>query len=280
MSYGKAYTIDDKFIYTYGIEYYLAEHCNLSCKGCSQSSPFAQKKLSSLSEFEFCLDKIEPYLRPDRISFLGGEPLLNPKIIDFIKLAKQSGIFNRIFMTTNGLLLKKASPELWKLLDNVEISIYPANYKSINKNAAFFLQMAKEHNTELSFSPKDNFNHILFSTQVPKEHVKKIFEKCFYKNYCHTLYNRKFYKCAPSTSSHHYLRHFTSFNTSNFGDYIDLENTQDLRQEFINYFESGVPLGVCNFCAGSSGKAFQNEQILGNQIPSNEFSLDKLGIYE
>jgi len=280
MSYGKAYTVDDKFIYTYGIEYYLAEHCNLSCKGCSQSSPFAQKKLSSLLEFEFCLDKIEPYLRPDRISFLGGEPLLNPQILDFIKIAKQSKIFNRTFITTNGLLLKKAPSELWQLLDNIEISIYPANYSSINKNISLFLQMAKEHNTELSFSPKNSFNHILFSTQIPKDLVKIVYTKCFYKNYCHTLYNKRFYKCAPSTSSHHYLKHFTSINTSNSEDYIDLENAQDLRSEFITYFESPMPLGVCNFCAGSSGTAFQNEQIQGNQIPTNEFSLNKLDIYE
>ncbi len=278
MSYGKAYTTDENFIYTYGIEYYLAEHCNLSCKGCSESSPFAPKKFSSISEFEFCLQKIKPFLRPDRISFLGGEPLLHPEIIDFVRLAKNSKIFNRIILTTNGILLKKAHPELWQLLDAVEISIYPANYNSINKNIALFLQMAKENNTELSFYPKDNFNHILFSTQIPNELVKLIYNKCFYKNYCHTLNDKKFYKCAPSASSHHYLSHFNSINNSNERDYINLENTMNLREELINFLDNKTPLNACNFCAGSSGTAFQNEQLSKNHIPSNEFNKDKLNL--
>lgn len=279
MSYGKAYTTDENFIYTYGVEYYLAEHCNLTCKGCSESSPFAPKKFSSLSEFEFCIQKIKPFLRPDRISFLGGEPLLHPEIIDFVKIAKHSNIFNRIMLTTNGLLLKKAKPELWQLLDGVEISIYPANYNSIHKNMNLFLEMAKEHNTELSFYPKDNFNHILFSTQIPTELVKTIFKKCFYKNYTHTLYNKRFYKCAPSASSHHYLSHFTKTKNSISTDYIDLETAENLRVDLINFFEKDTHLNTCNFCAGSSGKPFKNEQLAKNHIPSNEFNENKLNLH-
>ncbi len=280
MSYGKSYTTDKNIIYTYGIEYSLAEHCNLSCKGCSASSPFATKKLSLLDEFEFSLKKIEPHLRPDRITFLGGEPLLNPEIIGFIKLAKYSNIFNKIMMTTNGLLLKETQPELWQLLDGIEISVYPANYHSIYKNISYFLQLAREHNTEISFYPKDNFNHILFSTKAPKDLVKLIYKKCFYKNYCHTLYNKRFYKCSPSVSNHHYLRHFTPTNKfSNLNDYVDLENTQNFENDLISFFENNTPLNVCNFCAGSSGKAFQFEQIHGNQIPGNEFNDNKLDLY-
>ncbi len=280
MSFGKPYTLDSELIYTYGLEYYLADHCNLSCMGCSQSSPFAAQKLAQLSEFEYCLDKIKPYLRPDRISFLGGEPLLHPQIIDFIDSARSSAIFNKIVVTTNGLLLGKASPKLWEKVDLIEISVYPNTKQSIKKNLTQFFELANTHNTELCFYSKNEFKHILFSSPMPDGIVTKVFDQCYFKNFCHTICDRKFYKCAPSASCHHYLSHFTGINNTEKLDFIELGTEQDefFRKNLLDFLDNYMPLSACRFCAGSSGTSFPNEQLRKRDIPVNEFSMDKITI--
>ena len=63
------------------------------------------------SEFEF--------------KFVGGEPLLHPQLLDFLRAAKDVGIANRLVLVTNGVLLHTAPDELWELIDGMWISLYP-----------------------------------------------------------------------------------------------------------------------------------------------------------
>ncbi len=277
MSYGQGFTCEGELIYTYGIEIFLTQHCNLSCKGCSASSPFAAAGFAALDDFMISLQKLKPVLRPDRITFLGGEPLLHPEIDEFIKFAKDSGMFNKIMLTTNGLLLKKASKLLWDLVDGIEISLYPANYKVVFENAQYYLDMAKNYKTELIFYPKDNFNHIIFSSPLPGDLVEKVFSNCYYKNYTHSLHKRRIYRCAPSVFSHHYLSHFAeNTDCSDNSDYLEIQKSSNIKEDLVNFFGNTSHLNACRFCAGSSGSIFQNEQLRKNEVPQNDFNITKL----
>src|SRR5574342_243717 len=111
--------------HTGSLEYNLAEICNLRCAQCSAASPyFKAPHFPELDQFEQSLHPLSKWLYADQIKFLGGEPLLNKNICRFIDVAKRSGMFGKIRVTTNGLLLSKAPDEFWQKVDVVEISHY------------------------------------------------------------------------------------------------------------------------------------------------------------
>lgn len=85
--------------------------CNLECSFCpcgnSETRKFIQKDMMSLACFEKFIDQCKTF--KDRIKVLRligiGEPLLNKNIGTFVKIAKESGAFDRVEITSNGVLL-------------------------------------------------------------------------------------------------------------------------------------------------------------------------------
>ena len=104
----------------------ISNLCNLSCRFC----PGTKRKKKALTEEELAilLPKIRPYT--DYLYFhLMGEPLLHPKLEQFLKMAGEYGF--KVILTTNGTLLKKQqemllrSPALHKI--NISLHAFEAN---------------------------------------------------------------------------------------------------------------------------------------------------------
>lgn len=110
-----------------------ASLCNFRCKFCPTGDPFLIKKTGRKQQFlplelyEKIIDDIRQF--PGRIKVLrlykDGEPMLNPHFVDFVRIAKQSGKFERIETTTNG---SKLNPEFNRAIieagiDRVVVSI-------------------------------------------------------------------------------------------------------------------------------------------------------------
>lgn len=96
--------------------------CNFRCPFCYNSSLIESQKdsLIPLDDFLAFLDKRKNLL--DGVAISGGEPLLNPNIIDLIKLIKEKGF--KVKLDTNGSypsMLKKLIEE--KLVDYVAMDI-------------------------------------------------------------------------------------------------------------------------------------------------------------
>lgn len=87
-------------------------YCNLKCVfcPCGQDSGIIRDTLTPETFDRFISQCLE---FPDKIKVLRiigiGEPLLNPNIADFVAKAKRCGAFERVEITTNGVLL---TPEL------------------------------------------------------------------------------------------------------------------------------------------------------------------------
>ena len=87
--------------------------CNLRCKWCPSGHEhiIAETKraqqIMPFELFETLVRQAAAFGAPFRVLRLykEGEPLVNPRFEDMIRLAKQSGCFSRIDTTTNGLLL-------------------------------------------------------------------------------------------------------------------------------------------------------------------------------
>jgi len=106
-------------IHRRSVEYNLTEHCNLRCRGCGHASPLLPEKFASLAAFRADLEALAEAFHSDELRIVGGEPLLHPQLLDFLREARRINVADRIVLYTNGVLLYKASVELWQLVDEI-----------------------------------------------------------------------------------------------------------------------------------------------------------------
>jgi hypothetical protein len=88
------------------IEFYITNVCNLTCEGCNRFNNYSFAGWQRWSDYEADYEEWAKHVDIDRIVILGGEPLLNPDILDWVY-----GI-NRIFkrnvqILSNGTRLNK-----------------------------------------------------------------------------------------------------------------------------------------------------------------------------
>jgi hypothetical protein len=90
------------------IEFYITNVCNLSCEGCNRFNNYNFSGWQRWSDLEPVYQRWSDYIEIDHMVLLGGEPLLNPEIIDWIY-----GL-NRVFKTnvqilSNGTRINKVA---------------------------------------------------------------------------------------------------------------------------------------------------------------------------
>lgn len=261
--------VDNKII-TVGLEYSVSYHCNMRCSSCSHMAPFISKKFPSINSFEKDLRKLNQYLHTQNLRLVGGEPLLNPEVTEFIIIAKQSGIADTVMLTTNGLLLHKMKKEFWDHIDFISITLYPGYYPS-DENFKQFKKIAVETNTKLRIFE----NPIFRTTIVTKSHpydltAKMIFKTCksAHLYHCHMIHEGYLYKCACPPFLPEYLA-----KVDPKIDYRPFEDGFSIHQDddplgCQKYLLDSKTLNACRYCLGYVGK-FQGHHQLGNETLKN-----------
>lgn len=89
------------------IDYHVVDACNLACEFCTHYSNFkGPANIMSVDAIEAEWGKWSNVIRPERIHIIGGEPLLNPNIVEIVRLAFRIWTESEICLYSNGLLLK------------------------------------------------------------------------------------------------------------------------------------------------------------------------------
>lgn len=102
----------------------ITNSCNLNCEFCIKN-----KRLKSFMDeesFKVILDKLKGYTKYLYFHIL-GEPLLHPKIINFINIATDKGFYVNI--TTNGYLIKRIKDVRNIRQLNISLHSYSEDYK-------------------------------------------------------------------------------------------------------------------------------------------------------
>jgi len=107
------------------LEYHVTDHCNLNCKYCTHYAPLVKEPVfTDIERFKKDLTQLKKYIKDiGIIRILGGEPLLNPQLPEFIEFTRKTYPGSVIWIVTNGMLLDRISPGL---------------IDCMNKNIAFF----------------------------------------------------------------------------------------------------------------------------------------------
>lgn len=94
------------------LEIHVAHGCNLTCESCAHFSNQGHTGLLSFEQAQDWFGAWSPRLSPLQVSLLGGEPALNPRLADIIKLARAHWPDARLIVVTNGFLLSRHQTDL------------------------------------------------------------------------------------------------------------------------------------------------------------------------
>lgn len=128
----------DRPMLTY-YEYQTAHHCNLNCFHCTNfSNVLSGPAMGDLELYKKDVVRLkELFWNVGRMRFQGGEPLLNPKLPEFISVTREAFPVADMAVLSNGLLIPKADPALFEAMRKYHVyfwlSGYPPTYRMKDK---------------------------------------------------------------------------------------------------------------------------------------------------
>jgi len=257
------YRMESGKIRTLAVEFAAADHCNLRCSGCSHMSPFVKPRIPTEEELARDMGRLATVMLADEIRILGGEPLLNPRIVLLLKAARASGIAAKVSLTTNGLLLHKMPDEFWTNVDRVNLSLYESARLSETR-----LEQARKSaartGTQLIIDELLTFRTTMVTEPHPDDAVTSmIFKTCknahFY--HCHMVHAGWLYKCACPSVLSEFLETMNQSGYRPEADGFDIHGAKDLRNELWKFLTDTQPLNACRYCLGYVGHEQPHHQL-------------------
>ena len=246
------------------VEYHLVDRCNLNCKSCSHYSNIVKDEVdktidkikSDFDDLYEVTNKGDP-TQLEKITIMGGEPLLYPDIIPAMIYIKTK--FNRVpdvQLLTNGTLLNRMSPEFFQTLRDLELTVCVSIYKYIKydpimeilqrENIKFYSYIAGGEPGSQMFASKWLHSHY-------SEEDRESAQECLWRKTCTQLVDGKIYLCPLIAYFKHFDKHCDDVGYKhNFvitdEDSIDLSEVAswDELQE-----ERGKVPHFCGYCRGS-----------------------------
>jgi len=232
---------------SFTISVHIVEHCNLNCLGCSHYSCLAEESFLDITVFEKDCKRLSQLTngKLGYLTIMGGEPLLHPQLIDFMRIARTYFYRSQVNILTNAILLLKQKQDFWDACKeyniNIQISRYPIKLdfnkiqEKIIKNGIYLDDFIARINTWA----KNSLD--IEGKQDPKRAAKQ----CVQINRCTMLDNGKMYTCSVSG----YIRHFNKYFKTNLevtdDDYIDIYKAVSAK-EISNFLCKPIPF--CRYC--------------------------------
>jgi hypothetical protein len=139
------------------LEIHASHACNFTCESCSHFSNNGHKGFITPEDADHQMGLWSKRLNPKTFCILGGEPLLNPRIEEFVRIARNHWKCN-IELITNGFLLPKF-PNLGPLLKELKINLIITKHGESNEfNQQWNKVISFLHDNEITFSIRDGKN--------------------------------------------------------------------------------------------------------------------------
>lgn len=223
------------------VETDVIDTCNLRCKNCAHFSPFYKKSSYSFFEFKEDVQSLSKVMRTEAFSILGGEPLLlGNKLVDYVKVVRESQICNHLNLCTNGVLLERYE-HLIPIFDSVDVNIYPSVH---HDRISDWVNLKKPvYKDKLIVTYKNRFLQIFSPTQLTTEEVARTWKNCGARIDCNFLYKGKYYLCAQSIKM---IESSKQVGVTYDDDGLSIHQ-EGLEEKLKNYIKKHKPK-MCNHC--------------------------------
>lgn len=262
------YALANSRILTWSLETHLVDHCNLRCRECCTISPFLAPWFVDPDALARDVATAARVVSPSLFKLTGGEPLLHPRLLDCVDAVRDAGIATQISLTTNGLLLRQAPPELFRRIDRLTVSVY-ASAPLPAGTLSWVEGRCRENGVLLNVKDVTEFLCMTPET-VPQslEKAKRVFSACWMKERCHLLYRGRFFTCTRPP-------HLETVygGTLSALDGVSLDSP-DLLEKLTELLEREEPLASCRFCLGTSGAHAEHRQMEGRRTEVGDGTTD------
>lgn len=228
----------------HSLETNIEDGCNLNCRGCSHFSNLFQK--GDKVSFEiFCKDlkKIAENTYVYRFNLLGGEVLLNDRIVEYIEYTAKLMPYTDIVLVSNGLLIPKQSKEFFESCRKNNITIAISGYKPTMAMKDDITRVLDENGVVYVFRRvvEDFGKNIDLSGKNDRQTAVK---RCR-ENGCHFMRQGKIYKCPFEALGNKFFLHFNIDARIEGG--IDIYQDELDWQQVVNILNN-EPVDACKYC--------------------------------
>lgn len=251
------------------LQHALAEHCSLNCSGCMVYSPYLEPKFSDFETFKKDIQKLSTVMKLNKFQFIGGEPLLHPELLEFIREVKRSKIAKEVNVVTNGTHLLSMPDEFFKLISWIHISQYDETSINYTKLKNYLRAKFIKYNFRYSFSDRaSGFIDYHSDEKLTVNQAQHAFNNCHLPHECHHLDNGRYYRCPISTVKNKFMDLKGIPVDYNFvtEDSIDLHSSAFSEEQLQQFLNQTTPLKTCEYCFGASHIEKTRTQLSAKEI--------------
>jgi MoaA/NifB/PqqE/SkfB family radical SAM enzyme len=177
-------------------EVHITDHCNLNCRGCAHFSNLCKPTFAEPAEFEADMKHMsEHFSAVEQIYLMGGEPLLHPKVAEFIRIARKYFPKTHISLMTNGTLVLRQDEEFWSALHDTDTILLCDSYP-IGLPVDEINRLGREHDVRVEWTiPREEFFKIPIDPAGGHDPADS-FRACQGFNNCPIIKDGRIYPCA------------------------------------------------------------------------------------
>jgi hypothetical protein len=236
----------------------VAEHCNLGCYSCNHFSQLAEPEFADFEKTEHDLKRLAELSGGNIpiIYLVGGEPLLNPALPEFMRIARQYFPQSRVQIITNGLLLLTQKDIFWESVKKYNIVMTPTKYPGVNWEK--IERRAREFGYKFDyfdFSGNTEKSSRKFCLDLSgRQDPKKSFRHCCLAACTVAVKNGRIATCSFVFNIRHFNKYFNQKIPVAEVDSIDIYKARTM-QEIVDFVNHYIPL--CRYCKS------MGEEIVG-----------------
>jgi organic radical activating enzyme len=228
-------------------------HCNLNCAGCNAFAPLAKEEYLDINEYQKDISRLSELANKNAhvIQLMGGEPLLNPRAIDYAIITRKFFPKARISFVTNGLLLMKLEERFYEGCQeyNIAIDITPYPIKFDYMDVIKFLdnkgiEWKYQDGRAVKVFRKEPF---LLNPDLPTDMAGQHWLNCYMANNCVMLSDGKI-SCTKICNAKYFINYFEDQTKHMYlqeKDFIDIYKVQSI-EEIFDFIAQPKPF--CKFC--------------------------------
>lgn len=221
--------------------------CNNSCSCCNHGSPLAEPYFMEPATLARDLSILSKIMHTGFLCLQGGEPLLHPKIEEFMDVQKASGFADQYGMLTNGKLLHRMPESFFAKCGQITVNgkvfqLRVSVYANLDlRTLDDPIKKAVHYGFEIRPGPTPTFWKLFYDRP---DKGASVWPGC-YARHCHTVHEGYFYHCP--------LAAFFPKQFHGWDEHVDGIPLDGITEEKLRaWLDRPEPLKTCGKCTAGT----------------------------
>ena len=232
--------------------FHVTDHCNLNCKGCTHFSNIAEKHLADPDEYRADITRLtKVFSGISEIFLLGGEPLLHPRLDEFVRITRAAFPASRINVMTNGVLVSRMPDTFWDAMRETGAWLLCDDYP-VGATKEDISAVVEAHGVLLEWTdPREEFFKLPIDLTGSQDSATS-FRRCRGVMNCPVLRDGRIYPCAYTAFVDIFIKKFgTEGLQAGAEDSISIAEDPYVIWDFLNN-----PVPWCRHCDWDSKETY------------------------